>query len=471
QRLLEHHVDEPARAPVPVEERRRTAQVLDAVQRRRLAHAPGIGPQAVAPQIVEAHGEAAGHGRSPLVLWREAHGEGVGLGEVDDRHLAEDPRVDDRDAPGRLEERRDDLGGDGRGGRRQVRVGPDLDGLARDHDPSAGLGGRSRSRRPLVAFLRRADARRRRQDADQGQPGPPGDGNPHCGCILKSGPRSSIRPWSNGQSLGSSVPHRANLARRQFAERRLVMRAMQKAAVVCALLSIAGAPPAFADKLRGFLCEASSSAIVVDGEKVRLTSETKIERPNQKDITAPDLRSGWEVEVDAREEEAGWVARQVKVKDARFQEEKVSGVIDEVTPKTFFVDGDEVRLPKGTAPPPGLKPGMRFDGKGIRLDDRSIELKEGRVMPAGYEGEEAQFMAMASQEVGQIKRQLKRIDDPALQAYVERVGRSLVPKWVDPQLLNFTFTLVADPSLNAFALPDGTVVVHSGLVAALENEA
>ena len=247
------------------------------------------------------------------------------------------------------------------------------------------------------------------------------------------------------------------------------MRTTRRAALCCAVLVLA-ASPAFAEKLKGFLWEASPQAIVVDGETVRLGPDTKIERQNHPGITARDLRIGWEVEVDARQEGTAWAARQVKVKDARFQPENLRGVIDEVTPRTFFVDGDEVRLPKGQAPPPGLKAGMRFEGKGIRLDDRSIELKEGKVLPASYEGEEAQFMAMANQEVAQIKQKMKKLDDPELQAYVERVGRSLVPKWVDQQL-SFTFTLVADPSLNAFALPDGTVVVHSGLVAALENEA
>ena len=247
------------------------------------------------------------------------------------------------------------------------------------------------------------------------------------------------------------------------------MRTMRRTAVLFAVLLLAGTD-AFAEKLKGFLWEASPQAIVVDGENVRLGPETRIERQNHPDITARDLRIGWEVEVDARQEGTAWAARQVKVKNARFQPENFRGVIDEVTPRTFFVDGDEVRLPKGQAPPPGLKAGMRFEGKGIRMDDRSIELKEGKVLPASYEGEEAQFMAMASQEVAQIKQQLKKLDDPELQGYVERVGRSLVPKWVDQQL-TFTFTLVAEPSLNAFALPDGTVVVHSGLVAALENEA
>jgi predicted Zn-dependent protease len=73
--------------------------------------------------------------------------------------------------------------------------------------------------------------------------------------------------------------------------------------------------------------------------------------------------------------------------------------------------------------------------------------------------------------MAKLRQQLKQVDNPELQAYVDRVGRSLVPKWVDPQQFQFTFTLVEDPSLNAFAMPDGTVVVHSGLLAVLENEA
>ncbi|HET9316716.1 MAG TPA: tetratricopeptide repeat protein [Vicinamibacteria bacterium] len=248
------------------------------------------------------------------------------------------------------------------------------------------------------------------------------------------------------------------------------MRTVRKVVVSSVVLLLA-AQTAFAEKLRGFLWEASPQAISVDGDSVRLTSETRIERQNHKDITARDLHIGWEVEVDVRGEGQNMVARQIKVKEPRFKEESIRGVIDGVNPRTFFVDGDEIRLPKGQAPPPGLKEGMRFEGKGIRLDDRSIELREGKVLPAGFEGEEAQFMAAAGQEVDQIKRQIKPLQDPELQAYVDRVGKSLVPKWVDPQQLHFTFTLIADPSLNAFALPDGTVVVHSGLVAALENEA
>jgi predicted Zn-dependent protease len=239
---------------------------------------------------------------------------------------------------------------------------------------------------------------------------------------------------------------------------------------VVAVVSVLLAQSAHAEKLKGYLWEASLSAIVVEGQAIRLTPETLIERPNHKDITAKDLRIGWEVEVETRGDGATPVARKVRVKTPRFQEETIEGIVDGVNHTRFFVDGDEVRLTKGTVPKE-LKPGMRFRGKGIRQDDRSIELKEGEVTPAGFVGEEAQFMAAASQEMNQIKTQLKTIKDPELQAYVDRVGKSLVPKWVEPKDFQFTFTLVADPSLNAFAMPDGTVVIHSGLLAVLENEA
>jgi predicted Zn-dependent protease len=240
--------------------------------------------------------------------------------------------------------------------------------------------------------------------------------------------------------------------------------------IVAVAVYLLAASVASADKLKGFLWEVSPSTIVVEGQAVSLGPDTKFERQNQKDITAKDLRIGWEVEVDAREYGSGWTARNVKVMNAKNHQEEISGVIDGVEKSHFLVDGDVCRLAKGVQAP-GLKPGMRFKGKGIRLDDRSVEIKDGQVMPAEFVGEEAQFMAAASQEVAQIQRQLKVVKDPELQAYVDKIGKSLVPKWVDPQQMNFTFTLVNDPSLNAFALPDGTVVVHSGLLAALENEA
>jgi Zn-dependent protease with chaperone function len=244
---------------------------------------------------------------------------------------------------------------------------------------------------------------------------------------------------------------------------------MIKKTFVAGFVSILVSTGAFADKLQGYLWNASASSIVVDGVAVRVLPDTRIERPNHEGITASDLRAGWQVEVDARQDSGGWVAKKVKVKNRRNDDTKLEGVL-ESNGDGLTVDGYPIRWAKGIEPP-RVTPGMRIKAEGTVLDDGTIELKKGEILPAGFDPEEQQFMAAASEEVAKLKMQLKPVQDPQLQGYVERVGRSLVPAWVDPQVFNFNFSIIADPSLNAFALPDGTVVVHTGLLAALENEA
>jgi predicted Zn-dependent protease len=64
-----------------------------------------------------------------------------------------------------------------------------------------------------------------------------------------------------------------------------------------------------------------------------------------------------------------------------------------------------------------------------------------------------------------------------VQEYVASVGRSLIPAYEarmtddDPRKIPFQFHVVVDESVNAFATPNGIVVVNSGLLELLENEA
>jgi hypothetical protein len=64
-----------------------------------------------------------------------------------------------------------------------------------------------------------------------------------------------------------------------------------------------------------------------------------------------------------------------------------------------------------------------------------------------------------------------------IQAYVEGIGRSLIPAYQtalpadDPRRIPFQFHVVRSSSANAFATPNGIVIVNSGLLALLENEA
>jgi predicted Zn-dependent protease len=61
-------------------------------------------------------------------------------------------------------------------------------------------------------------------------------------------------------------------------------------------------------------------------------------------------------------------------------------------------------------------------------------------------------------------------NDPALRAYVNRVGQRLVASSDDPTS-TFTFTVIDSPDINAFAAPGGYIYINRGLLAYLENEA
>ncbi len=66
--------------------------------------------------------------------------------------------------------------------------------------------------------------------------------------------------------------------------------------------------------------------------------------------------------------------------------------------------------------------------------------------------------------------QVRLLRDPAITDYVNRVGQRLVP-YSDRPNIRYTFQVVDDKSINAFATMGGFVYVHSGLVKAADNEA
>lgn len=61
-------------------------------------------------------------------------------------------------------------------------------------------------------------------------------------------------------------------------------------------------------------------------------------------------------------------------------------------------------------------------------------------------------------------------EDPALQAYVDRVGQRIARHGERPDL-DYTFTVLDSPVVNAMALPGGYVYVTRGLLALAEDEA
>lgn len=61
------------------------------------------------------------------------------------------------------------------------------------------------------------------------------------------------------------------------------------------------------------------------------------------------------------------------------------------------------------------------------------------------------------------------IDDPMMQEYISSLGYRLVSNSDQPER-KFTFFIVKDPSVNAFAAPGGYIGIHSGLIQLSKNE-
>jgi predicted Zn-dependent protease len=83
---------------------------------------------------------------------------------------------------------------------------------------------------------------------------------------------------------------------------------------------------------------------------------------------------------------------------------------------------------------------------------------------------EAQEIAMGREADAQIVAQLGLVDDPALQAWVNGIGQRLAARSERPNL-PWSFKVVDDPVVNAFALPGGFLYVTRGILGHLKSEA
>jgi predicted Zn-dependent protease len=83
---------------------------------------------------------------------------------------------------------------------------------------------------------------------------------------------------------------------------------------------------------------------------------------------------------------------------------------------------------------------------------------------------ERQELDLGARYNQEILKQYPRYDDAKLQAYIQRVGERVARSSHRSQL-NYVFTLVDSPDINAFALPGGYIYIHRGLLAYLNSEA
>ncbi|MBI4636676.1 MAG: tetratricopeptide repeat protein [Candidatus Rokubacteria bacterium] len=92
--------------------------------------------------------------------------------------------------------------------------------------------------------------------------------------------------------------------------------------------------------------------------------------------------------------------------------------------------------------------------------------------PFRPEADERQLWAKAEKEEEALLKKAKTYDDPLLEDYLGKIGDRLLPDSVraagGP---GFKVGVLRDPTLNAFAMPNGRIYVHTGLLSRLDNEA
>ncbi|MEZ5429244.1 MAG: M48 family metallopeptidase [Pyrinomonadaceae bacterium] len=108
-----------------------------------------------------------------------------------------------------------------------------------------------------------------------------------------------------------------------------------------------------------------------------------------------------------------------------------------------------------------------------------LEEKEGKFWDSLKIQEKAANFAQG--KPGELKidkvGKFKLLPDDEVQKYVQNLGEKLIPAHQknladdDPQKIPFKFFVISDSQANAFATANGIVVVNSGMIALLENEA
>jgi len=83
-----------------------------------------------------------------------------------------------------------------------------------------------------------------------------------------------------------------------------------------------------------------------------------------------------------------------------------------------------------------------------------------------------QDIQLGQETAAEIRKHAIIVNDPVLTNYVNAVGRRLAQsREARTSGFPFTFEVVANPSINAFALPGGTMFINTGLLKAVDNEA
>lgn len=257
---------------------------------------------------------------------------------------------------------------------------------------------------------------------------------------------------------------------------------------------------------------APREAIQLDMGETQLSTEWVVQGRVAADATIVDARGrpvprdgvlpGMEVVVDGEKLRVGVLIHTLRLK-TRLEDwnADVSGVFERLDGAVAVVDGRRVALDDGVMVQGKeqwrgrsfrsfneMMLGSFVEVKGRRDAEGLLHVSEGYTWPNLFTNSERALAEALRQGVHAPQQpggrvlvigddSLQLASNPALQLYVTRLGTRLVPRWMtdlsndDPSKVHFRFYVVVDSTFNAAAYPDGTVIVHTGLLKMMQNEA
>lgn len=78
-------------------------------------------------------------------------------------------------------------------------------------------------------------------------------------------------------------------------------------------------------------------------------------------------------------------------------------------------------------------------------------------------------IALGREIDAKVRNDMTVVNDPAMQKRLETIGRKLA-QYSDRKDIEYTFRVVDNKELNAFAIPGGSIYVHSGLIRAATDD-
>jgi hypothetical protein len=237
---------------------------------------------------------------------------------------------------------------------------------------------------------------------------------------------------------------------------------------------------------------------------VKITPETKFPNPNKKGnpIEPQMIRRVKEISIRGERLGSALTAAEIKLKtDLEKWEVKLNGYFEFLEGDKAWIDGRAVKLTegvvvkgtdlwknktfnsfnemmlgsevelKGTLRPDGIIYATEIETRPnlySKTDQRlALQVQKGTSIPNGLSG-----------GVGMVLgKPVKFVQNLELQTYINKVGNKVIPRFQkdlpkdDPGKITFRFMVIEDESFNAFALPDGSIFVHTGLLKQIQNEA